>query len=111
MPETKPGAERLLHTMIRVKNLDRSLEFYCDKMGMKKLRTLDFPGARFSLVYLGFASDREQAVLELTHNWNEVEEYTHGSGYGHIGIGVSGLPEFCDSLADGASRFCVLPEK
>jgi len=100
MTEIKSGAERLLHTMIRVKNLDRSLEFYCDKMGMKKLRSLDFPGARFSLVYLGYASDRDHAVLELTYNWDESEEYTHGSGYGHIGIGVNGLAGFCDALAE-----------
>jgi len=100
MSDNPSSDNRLLHTMIRVRDLERSLAFYCEKLGMQKQRALHFDEGRFSLVYLGYGSDREHAVLELTHNWDDDEDYTHGSGYGHIGVGVAQLQSFCDRLSD-----------
>ncbi len=78
---------RLLHTMLRVGDLDRSIAFYCDVMGMKLLRRKDYPQGRFTLAFLGYGSEKKQTVLELTHNWG-VEEYELGSGFGHLAVEV-----------------------
>ncbi|MFO1418736.1 MAG: lactoylglutathione lyase [Methylotetracoccus sp.] len=78
---------RLLHTMIRVGDLDRSLSFYTDVLGMALLRRADYPDGQFTLAYVGYGPESEQAVLELTYNWG-VGNYELGSGYGHIAIGV-----------------------
>lgn len=89
---------RLLHTMLRVRDLDRSLVFYRDALGMTVQRRLDFTDACFSLVYLGYGDDRLHTVVELTWNWHQAEDYSHGNGYGHIGIGVPNLHGFCAML-------------
>ncbi|AYJ84967.1 lactoylglutathione lyase (plasmid) [Sphingomonas paeninsulae] len=89
------SSNRFLHTMCRVEDLDRSLVFYCDGLGMTVNRRLDFQEARFSLIYLGYIDDNIGTVLELTWNWDDSEKYTHGSGYGHIGIGVDDLEATC----------------
>jgi lactoylglutathione lyase len=88
----------LLHTMLRVRDLDRSLGFYCGLLGMRELRRMEFPAQRFSLVYIGYEDDRQAAALELTWNWDQAEPYTHGSGYGHLGIGVADLAGTCARL-------------
>lgn len=90
---------RLLHTMIRVRDLDRSLEFYTKLLGMKLLRRSDYPGGRFTNAFVGYGEEKDTAVLELTHNWDQAEPYTMGSGYGHVAIGVADVYATCDILA------------
>src|SRR5690625_7484603 len=86
---------RLLHTMLRVGNLDRSIQFYTDVLGMKLLRQKDYPGGEFTLAFLGYGPESEQTVLELTYNWG-VESYELGEAYGHIAIGVDDIYAVCD---------------
>lgn len=88
---------RILHTMLRVGNLERSLHFYTEVLGMKLLRKQDFPDGRFTLAFVGYADESEQAALELTHNW-DTESYDLGTGYGHIAIGVDDVYQACDKI-------------
>lgn len=81
---------RLLHTMIRVRNLDASLDFYVGKLGMRLLRRRDFPEGQFTLAFVGFEIETETAVIELAHNWDE-RDYTLGTAFGHIAIGVDDI--------------------
>lgn len=90
---------RLLHTMLRVGNLERSIEFYTDVLGMKLLRQKDYPGGKFTLAFLGYGPESEQTVLELTYNW-DVDSYTIGDAYGHIAIGVDDIYATCDKIRD-----------
>jgi lactoylglutathione lyase len=85
---------RLLHTMLRVGDLDRSLRFYCDVLGMRLLRRKDYPGGRFTLAFVGYGSEDETAVLELTYNW-DTKEYSLGNGFGHVAIGVDDIHARC----------------
>jgi len=78
---------RLLHAMIRVTNLDRSSEFYCQLLGMKELRREKYPDGRFTLLFLGYGNESTNTVLELTHNW-DTDHYDHGNAFGHIAIEV-----------------------
>ena len=89
---------RMLHTMLRVLDLDKSLDFYVNKMGMKLLRRQDYPGGEFTLAFVGYGDEKDQAVIELTHNWGQKEPYTIGSGYGHIAIGVPDIYGLCETL-------------
>lgn len=77
---------RLMHTMLRVLDLDTSIGFYRDVLGMTLLRRLEFPDGRFTLAFLGYGAEPTHTVLELTHNWDQAEPYTIGSGYGHIAL-------------------------
>lgn len=88
---------RLLHTMLRVGNLERSLQFYCDVLGMTKLRQKDYPGGRFTLAFVGYGPEAETSVLELTHNW-DTESYEIGDGYGHVALGVDDIYATCDAI-------------
>lgn len=88
---------RILHTMIRVGNLERSLQFYTEVLGMKLLRKRDYPEGRFTLAFVGYGEETEQAVLELTHNW-DTESYDLGNGYGHIAIGVDDAYKTCEDI-------------
>jgi lactoylglutathione lyase len=88
-------ATRLLHTMVRVKDLKRSLDFYTGVLGMTLLRRRDYEDGRFTLVYLGYEPESAGAVVELTHNWDQSEPYVMGSAYGHIAIGVDDLYGKC----------------
>ncbi|MFM7236948.1 MAG: lactoylglutathione lyase [Cyanobium sp.] len=89
---------RLLHTMLRVGDLERSLAFYTEVLGMRLLRRKDYPGGRFTLAFVGYGEESEQTVLELTHNW-DTEAYEIGSGYGHIAIGVADIESTCGAIA------------
>jgi len=91
------ASKRLLHTMIRVGNLDRSLDFYVGKLGMRELRRQNFPEGRFSLSFIGYGDEADSAVIELTDNWDE-NEYTHGSGFGHLAIAVGDVEQVCAQL-------------
>ena len=88
---------RLLHTMIRVGDLDRSIAFYTEVLGMKLLRRNDYEGGRFTLAFVGFGSEDEQAVIELTHNW-DTASYELGNGFGHIAVEVSDAYAACDQI-------------
>ena len=88
---------RILHTMLRVGNLDKSIAFYVDVLGMKLLRRKDYPEGRFTLVFVGFQDESEGAVLELTHNW-DTDRYDLGSGYGHIAIEVNDAYQACEEV-------------
>jgi lactoylglutathione lyase len=77
---------RILHTMIRVGDLDESLKFYCEVLGMKLLRKKDYPGGRFTLAFVGYGEEADHSVIELTHNW-DTKSYDLGTGFGHIAIG------------------------
>lgn len=89
---------RILHTMIRVKNLDRSLAFYCDRLGMTLLRKSDYPGGEFTLAFVGYGDEADSAVIELTHNWGQEEDYDLGDGFGHVAIGVEDIYGLCERL-------------
>ena len=88
---------RILHTMLRVGNLERSLDFYTNVLGMKLLRKKDYPEGRFTLAFVGYGEESETAVLELTHNW-DTEKYDLGSGYGHIALEVDDVYAACDRI-------------
>ncbi|MGO9603815.1 MAG: lactoylglutathione lyase [Candidatus Binataceae bacterium] len=87
----------LLHTMIRVGNLDESLKFYCDNLGMKLLRKNDFPGGKFTLAFVGYGDEKDHTVVELTYNYG-VEKYDIGSAFGHLAIGVDDIYKTCADL-------------
>ncbi len=90
---------RLLHTMIRVRDLDKSLDFYTRLLGMEMLRKKDYPSGAFTLVFVGYGDEESNAVIELTHNWDQPEPYELGTGFGHIAIGVPDIHATCDRLA------------
>jgi len=85
---------RLLHTMLRVRDLDLSIEFYTEVLGMRLLRKVDFEEERFTLAFVGFNAEEDGTVLELTHNW-DVDKYEHGNAYGHIAIEVDDVYKAC----------------
>lgn len=88
---------RLLHTMLRVGNLEKSLDFYTRVLGMHLLRKNDYPEGKFTLAFVGFGPETEQAVIELTYNWG-VDKYELGTGYGHIALEVEDAYAACDKI-------------
>lgn len=88
---------RLLHTMLRVGDLEKSIAFYRDVLGMQLLRRNDYPEGKFTLAFLGYGGEEENTVLELTHNW-DTEHYELGNGYGHIAIGVDDVYAACERI-------------
>ena len=102
-PDTAAGF-KMLHTMIRVKDLEKSIDFYTRLLGMKLLRRKDYPSGEFTLAFVGYGDERDHTVVELTHNWGQQEPYELGNGFGHLALGVRGIYEACDRLvAEGAS--------
>ena len=89
---------RTLHTMLRVKDLDKSVEFYTTKMGMHELRRSEVPDGKYTLVFVGFAPDDEQAAVELTFNWDQTDGYEVGTGFGHLAFGLPDIYEACDKM-------------
>ncbi len=94
---------RMLHTMLRVGDLDRSIAFYTEVLGMQLLRRKDYPSGRFTLAFVGYGSEAEQTVLELTHNW-DTTSYALGDGYGHIALGVEDIRSTCAAIAGKGGR-------
>ncbi len=88
---------RILHTMLRVGHLERSIAFYCGVLGMKLLRRNEYPEGKFTLAFIGYQDEKDAAVIELTYNWG-VESYDLGSAYGHIAIEVEDAYEACESV-------------
>jgi len=98
MNTTATAGYRLLHTMLRVRDLERSLDFYTRLLGMRLLRRQDYPGGEFTLAFVGYGDEAQTAVLELTWNWGRSEPYTLGDGFGHLALGVPDLYAACDRL-------------
>lgn len=88
---------RILHTMLRVGDLKRSIDFYTGVLGMKLLRQNDYPDGRFTLAFVGYGDESEEAVLELTHNW-DTSKYELGNGYGHVAIEVDDAYRACEDV-------------
>ncbi len=88
---------RLLHTMLRVGDLDASLRFYTEVLGMRLLRRTDYPEGRFTLAFVGYGDEADHTVIELTHNW-DTAGYELGNGYGHIAVEVANAAAACDQV-------------
>jgi lactoylglutathione lyase len=87
----------MLHTMLRVGELERSLKFYTEVLGMKVLRRKDYPDGKFTLAFVGYGDESETAVIELTHNWG-VDKYELGNAYGHIAVEVDDAYKSCEEV-------------
>ena len=94
---------RILHTMLRVGNMERSVKFYTEVLGMKLLRTTDRPEQKYSLAFVGFDDEKRTAVLELTYNYG-VERYDLGSAFGHVAIGVADVKQACERVRTGGGK-------
>ena len=91
---------KYLHTMVRIKNIDKSLDFYCNKLGLKEIKRKESEKGRFTLIFLGANnSDEDTGLLELTYNWDP-EEYTRGRNFGHLAYRVQNIYETCQKLMD-----------
>ena len=88
---------RVLHTMIRVGDLDRSIKFYTDVLGMKLLRRKDYPDGKFTLAFVGYGPETEQAVMELTYNWG-TDKYDLGNAFGHVALEVDDVYKSCEDI-------------
>ena len=88
---------RLLHMMLRVGELERSIRFYTEVLGMSLLRRKDYPSGRFTLAFVGYGLESAETVLELTHNWDS-SSYEIGAGYGHIALGVEDIAATCEMI-------------
>jgi lactoylglutathione lyase len=88
---------RILHTMLRVADLERSLRFYTEVLGMRLLRRKDYPEGKFTLAFVGYGDETDTAVLELTHNWG-VDKYELGNAYGHIAVAVDDAYKACEEV-------------
>ncbi len=99
---------RLLHTMLRVGDLERSLVFYTEVLGMRLLRRKDYPAGRYTLAFVGYGDESDSTVLELTHNW-DIEHYELGDGYGHMALGVDDIHGTCASIAAKGGRIVREP--
>lgn len=88
---------RILHTMLRVGNLEQSIEFYTTVLGMKLLRQKDYPDGKFTLAFVGYGPESEHSVIELTYNW-DTDHYDLGNGYGHIALEVDDVYQACDEI-------------
>ena len=97
MASREEAVMRVLHTMIRVGDLERSLRFYTDVLGMKLLRRTDFPEGKFTLAFVGYGDEADHTVVELTHNW-DTDRYDLGTGFGHIAIGVADAYQTCADI-------------
>lgn len=95
---------RMLHTMIRVADLEKSLQFYTGLLGMQLLRKHDYPGGKFTLAFVGYGAEDEQSVVELTYNWDREVPYQLGDGFGHLALGVADIYAVCDELKQAGAK-------
>jgi lactoylglutathione lyase len=99
---------RILHTMLRVGDLERSLRFYREVLGMQELSRRDYPEGKFTLAFLGYGTNPEHAEIELTHNWG-VERYELGTAYGHIALGVEDIYATCEKIRAAGGKITREP--
>lgn len=100
---------RILRTMLRVSDLDRSLDFYIGNLGMKLLRRQDYPAGRFTLAFVGYDSEDTGPVLEFTHNWDKIESDPTETQWGHIVIAVNDVSGICAEMAEAGVKIVKLP--
>lgn len=111
----KPGAgagagkARMLHTMIRVFDLQKSLDFYTRLLGMQLLRQREVPEGRYTLAFVGYGDEASSTVIELTYNWDQKEPYALGSGFGHLAVGVGDVYAACESLGKAGVKITRPP--
>ena len=102
---------RILHTMLRVGDLDKSIDFYVNGLGMNLLRKKDYPHGKFTLAFVGYGSEKENSVIELTYNWGKKsEDYELGDKYGHIAIGVKDIHLICQGLENNGCKITTKPK-
>lgn len=94
---------RILHTMLRVGDLERSIKFYTEVLGMKLLRRKDYPDGKFTLAFIGYGDESENTVIELTYNW-DTDRYDLGTGYGHIALEVDDVYQATDEIRQRGGR-------
>jgi lactoylglutathione lyase len=99
---------RILHTMIRVGNLEKSIDFYTKALGMKVLRQRDYPDGKFTLAFLGYGPEDSHTAIELTYNYG-VSSYEIGTGFGHVAIGVSDIHAACEAIRQGGGKITREP--
>ncbi len=99
---------RLLHTMIRVGNLEKSINFYTEILGMKLLRQKDYPDGKFSLAFVGYGNEQDNSVIELTYNW-DTDSYDLGSGFGHLAVEVDDVYAAAEKIRDQGGKIIREP--
>ena len=100
---------RMLHTMLRVKDLNRSILFYTEILGMQLLRRQEFSEGKFTLAFVGYGPEENTTVIELTHNWDQSMPYDLGDGYGHIALGVPDIQSTCSALREAGANIVREP--
>jgi lactoylglutathione lyase len=103
------GEARMLHTMLRVFDLKKSLDFYGRLLGMKVLRQREVPDGRYTLAFVGYGDEASSTVIELTHNWDQKEPYALGTAFGHLAIGVDDVYATCDKLGKEGVKITRAP--
>ena len=102
---------RILHTMLRVGDLNKSIDFYVNSLGMTLIRRKDYPHGEFTLAFVGYGSEKDNTVIELTHNWKKKsEDYELGNKYGHIAIGVKDIYAICENLENNGCNITTKPK-
>jgi lactoylglutathione lyase len=109
IPFQRDPSIRLSHCMLRVSNLENSLRFYVDLLGMAVLRSTDYPSGNFTNTFIGYGPEASFPTLELTHNWDHPQPYEHGPAFGHIAIEVGDVVGFCRYLADAGVEIAKAP--
>lgn len=99
---------RILHTMLRVGDLDKSIAFYTEVLGMQLLRRKDYPEGKFTLAFVGYGNEAENSVIELTHNW-DTDSYDLGNGYGHIALEVPDVYQACENIRSRGGKITREP--
>lgn len=99
---------RLLHTMFRVADLEKSIQFYTEVLGMKQLRCNDYPDGKFTLAFVGYGDESQETVIELTHNW-ETDQYEMGNAYGHVALEVDNVYAACERIRQRGGRITREP--
>lgn len=107
--DNKPRQPRIRHTMLRVKDLEKSVDFYSRLFGMTIFRRIENEGGKYTVVFLGYGSEDSQPAIELTYNWGKDDDYDKGDGYGHIAIGVPDIYGLCAALEEAGAEIPRAP--